>query len=108
MTAHDSRVCIRGSSAVGRRGAVLTSVPMKIVPDSASNEGVHQTEARRRAEIERVLAPAILDRDRWIEGLRFGTDVVLPEDVAGLRIERGDEAPAGTAQIAGDGGHELL
>ena len=44
MTAHDSRVCSRGSSAVGRRGAVLTSVPKKIVPDSASNDGVLQTE----------------------------------------------------------------
>ena len=44
MTAHDSRVWSRGSSAVGRRGAVLTSVPKKIVPDSASNEGVLQTE----------------------------------------------------------------
>ena len=44
MTAHDSRVWSRGSSSVGRRGAVLTSVPKKIVPDSASNEGVLQTE----------------------------------------------------------------
>src|SRR5262245_63873940 len=44
MTAHDSRVCSRGSSLVGRRGAVLTSVPKKTVPDSSSNEGVHQTE----------------------------------------------------------------
>src|SRR4051794_13522900 len=44
MTAHDSRVSGRGSAAVGRRGAVLTSVPKKIVPDPASNEGVDQTE----------------------------------------------------------------
>src|SRR5262249_34504721 len=44
ITAQDSRVDIRGSSSVGRRGAVLTSVPKKIVPESASNEGVHQTE----------------------------------------------------------------
>src|SRR5262245_41146085 len=44
ITAQDSRVDIRESSAVGRRGAVLTSVPKKIVPESASNEGVHQTE----------------------------------------------------------------
>ena len=34
----------RGSSVVGRRGAVLTSVPKKIVPVSASNDGVLQTE----------------------------------------------------------------
>src|SRR6202165_2982506 len=44
MTAHDSGVCRRGSAAVGRRGAVLTSVPKKIVPAAASNEGVLQTE----------------------------------------------------------------
>ena len=44
MMPHDSGVYRRGSSAVGRRGAVLTSVPKKIVPDSASNEGVLQTE----------------------------------------------------------------
>ena len=42
--AHDSPVDIRGSSDVGRRGAVLTSVPKKIVPVSASNEGVLQIE----------------------------------------------------------------
>src|SRR5688572_19034659 len=44
ITAHDSRVCSRGSSLVGRRGAVLTSVPKNTVPDSASNDGVLQTE----------------------------------------------------------------
>jgi hypothetical protein len=43
MTAHDSRVCSRGSAAVGRLGAVLESVPKKTVPDSASNDGVLQT-----------------------------------------------------------------
>src|SRR5881394_470619 len=43
ITAHDSRVSSRGLSFVGRRGAVLTSVPKKIVPDSASYEGVLQT-----------------------------------------------------------------
>ena len=43
ITPHDSRVPSFGSSAVGRRGAVLTSVPKKIVPESASNEGVLQT-----------------------------------------------------------------
>ena len=41
-TAHDSRVCSRGSSDVGRRGAVFTSVPKNSVPDSASYEGVLQ------------------------------------------------------------------
>src|SRR5260370_29704833 len=43
-TAHDSGVSNRGSSSVGRLGAVLTSVPKKIVPDSASNDGVLHTE----------------------------------------------------------------
>src|SRR5688572_10714514 len=43
ITAHDSRVSSRGLSLVGRRGAVLTSVPKNIVPDSASYEGVLQT-----------------------------------------------------------------
>ena len=43
MTAYDSRVCSRGSAAVGRLGAVLASVPKKTVPDSASNDGVLQT-----------------------------------------------------------------
>ena len=43
-TAHDSPVHIRGSSDVGRLGAVLTSVPKKIVPLSASNDGVLQIE----------------------------------------------------------------
>ena len=32
-----------GSSVVGWRGAVFTSVPKKIVLDSASYDGVHQT-----------------------------------------------------------------
>src|SRR5262245_23448587 len=44
MTAHDSRVWRLGLSLVGRRGAVLTSVPKKIVPDFSSNDGVLQTE----------------------------------------------------------------
>ncbi len=44
ITAHDSGVCNAGLSGVGWRGAVLTSVPKKIVSDSASNEGVLQTE----------------------------------------------------------------
>ena len=39
-----ARVTAAGRRLVGRRGAVLTSVPKKIVPVSASNEGVLQTE----------------------------------------------------------------
>src|SRR5262245_53940853 len=44
MTAHDSGVSSRELASVGRRGAVLTSVPKKTVPDSSSNEGVLQME----------------------------------------------------------------
>jgi hypothetical protein len=44
MTAQDSLVESRGSSVVACLGAVLTSVPKKIVPVSASNEGVLQIE----------------------------------------------------------------
>ena len=42
--AHDSGVSVLGLSAVGRRGAVFTSVPKKIVPVFASNDGVLQIE----------------------------------------------------------------
>jgi len=56
-----------------------------------------------------VVAEAILDRDRRVEGLGLGADVILPGDPAGLRLQGGDEAPAGAALIAGeDGGHKLL
>src|SRR6516162_953018 len=44
MIASDSRVPRRASSAVGRRGELFVSVPKKIVPDSASNDGVLQME----------------------------------------------------------------
>ena len=108
MTAHDSRVYSRGSSAVGRRGAVLTSVPKKIVPDSASNDGVAPDRARRRPEVKDVVAEAVLDRDRRLQGLGLGPDVVLPDDLAGLRLQGDDEAPPGAALVAGEGRDDLL
>ena len=93
MIAHDSRVYGRGSSDVGRRGAVLTSVPKKIVPVSASNDGVLQTELVAGPVIEDVVAEAILDRDRRLQGLGLGADVVLPDDRAGLAGSRATTKP---------------
>ena len=102
MTAHDSRVYSRGSSAVGRRGAVLTSVP-KIDRARLRVERRRAPDgARRRAEVEHVLAPVVLDRDRRVEGLGLGADVVLPDDLARLRLQGHDEAPAGAALVAGE------
>ena len=91
-----TRACTgRGSSEVGRRGAVLTSVPKKIVPVSASNDGVLQIELVAGPVIEDVVAPAILDRDRRVRALGLGPEVVFPDDLAGLRLEGHDEPAAG-------------
>src|SRR5487761_1578811 len=59
--------------------------------------------------MEDVLAKAVLDRDRWVERLRLGANVVFPEGAAGLRLQGGHETAAGAALIAGnDGGDDLL
>src|SRR5262249_10636807 len=59
-------------------------------------------------EIEHVVAEAVLDRDRWVERLRLGSEVVLPEDPARLRLERGDEASPRATLVAREGGDDLL
>ena len=39
-----------------------------------------------------MVAEAILDRDRGLQGLGLGADVVFPDDLAGLGLE-GDTKP---------------
>ena len=55
--------------------------------------------ARRGTVLERVLAPGTFHDDRRIELLRLRADVVLPDDLAGLRLERHQEAAAGAAGV---------
>ncbi len=58
--------------------------------------------------LKRVVAPAIGDRDRGIERLGLGAYVVLPEDLAGARFERHDEAAAGASLVESGAGDQLL
>ena len=55
-----------------------------------------------------MVAEAVLDRDRWVERLGFGPEVVLPEDPATLRLERRDDASARATLVAREGGDDLL
>ncbi len=55
-----------------------------------------------------MVAPAILDRDRRIQSLGLGTDVVFPGDPAGLRLEGHDESTAGRTAVKTAAGIELL
>ena len=64
--------------------------------------------ARRRSVVKGVVAGAVLDRNRRLQGLGLGPDVVLPHDMAGLRLQGGDESPPRAALVAGEGRDDLL
>ncbi len=55
--------------------------------------------ARRGTVLELVLAPGAFHDDRRIELLRLRADVVLPDHLAGPRVERDEEAAAGAAGV---------
>ena len=76
-------------------------MPKKIVPVSASNDGVLQTELVAGPEIKGVAAEAVVDRDRRLQGLGLRADVVFPDDRARFGLERGHETPAGVALVKG-------
>ncbi len=94
MIAHDSGVSRRGSSGVGRRGAVLTSVPKKIVSGLRVERRGAPDRARRRPEMKDVVAAAVLDRDRRLQRLGLGAQVVFPEIWPVFGLERDHEAAA--------------
>src|ERR1700722_9900298 len=54
------------------------------------------------------LAPGVLDLDGRVECLRRGTDVILPQGLAGAGLQGGDKAAPGAALVPGVGRHEML
>src|SRR5205823_9495082 len=60
------------------------------------------------AEVEDVLAPGVLDGHGRVELLRLRADVVLPQDLAGARLQRGDEAAPRTAAVGRVGADAVL
>ena len=87
-----------GRPAVGRRGALLVSVPKKMVLVAASNDGVPQTVLVAGPKWKTCSPQASLIVIGGSSGSGFGPDVVLPRDLAGLRLEGHDE-PATRAAL---------
>ena len=99
MTAQPYLVSSRGSSAVGFRGALLVSVPKKIVFVAASYDGVDQTVLVAGPKWKTCSPQLSLIVIGGSSGSGFGPTSYFQAILPVLRVERDDVTAAGAALV---------